>query len=88
MVRRAAIKVAFPPTEVTFVALPVNDIRTLHVMLSALRDHVLGGTTILALCLPMAFSEGNSANFGDIWCSHPARQRLFIFYVNKTYLFC
>ena len=66
MVQRAAIKVSFPPTEGTFVALPVNEIRTLHAMSSVGRDHVLGRPALLDLFLTMAFSEGNSAKFGDI----------------------
>ena len=66
MVRRAAIKIEFLPTEGTSVALPVNESRTLHVMSSVSRDHVLGGPAISSLFLPMAFREGNSANFGDI----------------------
>ena len=68
-----------------FFALPINEGRTLHGMLSVGSDHVLGGPALSALFLPMAFSEGNSANFGEILCAHPARQRMFVFYVNETY---
>ena len=49
-----------------FVALPVNEGHTVHVMSSVGRDHVIGVPTLSALFLPMAFSKGNSASFGDI----------------------
>ena len=66
MVRRAAIKVEFPPTLGKFVALSVNEGRTFHGMSSVGHDHVLGGPAVLSLFLPPAIREGNSANFGDV----------------------
>ena len=49
-------------------------------------DLVLGGPALSALCLPLAFSESNSSDFGDIGDAHPDRRRPFIFDVNETYV--
>ena len=49
-----------------FVTLPVNEVCTFNVMSYVGLDHVLGGPALSYLFIPIAFSEGNSANFGDI----------------------
>ena len=55
-------------------------------MSSGWLDLVLGGPALSALFISLAFSENNSADFGDIVDAHPARQRPLIFYFMETYV--